>query len=75
MLLCILFPLWSLGDGDDDGAAAGNGDVENDNGANQHCTAHHSKYTEPKSWLNPRGKDAVIISISRMRNNTLREII
>ena len=49
MLLCILFPLWSLGDGDDDGAAAGNGDVENGNGANQHCTAHHSKYTEPKS--------------------------
>lgn len=53
MLLCMFYPLWSLGDDDDDGAAAaaaaGNGDIENGNGANQHCTARHSKCTEPKS--------------------------
>lgn len=75
MLFCVFYPLWSLGDDDDDGAAAGNGDIENGNGANQHCTARHSKCTEPKSWLNPRGKEAVIVSISRMRDHTLGGII
>lgn len=34
MLFCILYPLWSLGDGDDDGAAGGNGDIENGDSAN-----------------------------------------